>query len=57
MMSAPCRVPVDPRLAAFDWGDVVHGTSGAPWIWWAVALVVLLLVLLGLMKLVGLWPE
>ena len=42
---------------AFSWGDVVHGTAGAPWLWWAVALVVLVLVLLGGMKLLGLWPE
>lgn len=45
------------RALALDWGDVVHGTAGAPWVWWAVSLVVILLVLLAAMKMLGLFPE
>lgn len=39
------------------WSDVLGGTSGAPWVWWAVALVVLLGLLFGLLKVMGLWPD
>jgi hypothetical protein len=42
---------------ALDWGDVVHGTAGAPWLWWAASLVVIVLILLGALKLMGLFPE
>lgn len=45
------------QALALDWGDVVHGTAGAPWVWWAVSLVVILALLLGAMKLLGLFPE
>jgi uncharacterized membrane protein len=37
--------------------DVLAGTATAPWLWWVVALVVLVgLLLLGL-KMLGLLPE
>lgn len=37
--------------------DVLAGTGGAPWLWWAVALVVIVgLLVLGL-KLLGLFPD
>lgn len=37
--------------------EVLSGTGGAPWVWWAVSLVVILaLILLG-MKLLGLFPK
>lgn len=39
------------------WDDVLHGTAGAPWVWWLVALVVLVVLLAGAMKLFGLWPD
>lgn len=50
-------VPPPMQALALDWGDVLHGTVGAPWLWWAVALLVILLLLLGAMKLLGLFPE
>ncbi|HET6405970.1 MAG TPA: hypothetical protein VFH78_15105 [Candidatus Thermoplasmatota archaeon] len=37
--------------------EVLQGTASAPWLWWAVTLVVLLLLLLGGLKLLGLFPE
>lgn len=48
-----------PRVdaAAFSWSDVLDGTQAAPWIWWAVALVVLLALLLAGMKALGLFPD
>lgn len=63
--SLPCQEnPQDASLGwprvhalALDWGDVVHGTAGAPWVWWAVSLVVILLILLGALKLLGLFPD
>lgn len=42
---------------AFTWQDVVDGTQGAPWVWWALALVVMLVLLLLGMRLLGLFPE
>ncbi|HEX2021442.1 MAG TPA: hypothetical protein VHH36_01920 [Candidatus Thermoplasmatota archaeon] len=42
---------------AFSWSDVLDGTQGAPWLWWLVALVVIVAVLLLGMKLFGLFPE
>lgn len=40
------------------WTDVVlEGTQGAPWLWWAVALVVLIALLLLGLKALGLLPE
>lgn len=48
----PGRVPL-----AFTFQDVLEGTAGAPWLWWAVALVLLVgLLVLGL-KLLGLFPD
>jgi hypothetical protein len=40
-----------------DWNDVLQGTAGAPWLWWAVALVVMVALLLVAMKALGLFPE
>ena len=37
--------------------EVLDGTAAAPWVWWLVALVVLLGLLLGGLKLLGLLPE
>lgn len=37
--------------------DVLSGTANAPWLWWVVALVVILGLLLLGMKLLGLFPE
>lgn len=51
---APACLRVD---AQFSWSDVLEGTQGAPWLWWAAALVVLLGLLLLGMKLFGLFPE
>lgn len=42
---------------AFSFRDVVEGTAGAPWLWWVVALVVILVLLLGAMKMMGLFPD
>lgn len=42
---------------AFSWSDVLEGTQGAPWLWWAAALVVLLALLILGMRLLGLFPE
>lgn len=39
------------------WTDIFTGTQAAPWLWWAIALVLILLLLLGGMKLLGLFPE
>lgn len=37
--------------------DVLEGTASAPWLWWALALIGLLaLILLG-MKLLGAFPD
>lgn len=40
-----------------EWSDYVGGVADAPWLWWAVALIVLVALLLGAMKLLGLFPE
>lgn len=37
--------------------DVLEGTAAAPWVWWLLALIVLLALLLGGLKLLGLFPE
>lgn len=37
--------------------DALVGTAGAPWLWWLVALVVILGLLLLGMRLLGLFPE
>lgn len=42
---------------AIDWADYLGGAVNAPWLWWAVALVVLLGLLLGALKLMGLFPD
>lgn len=42
---------------AIDWVDYLGGAANAPWVWWAVALLVLLGILLGAMKLLGLFPD
>lgn len=42
---------------AFSWGDLFVGTEAAPWLWWAVALVVLLSGLLLGMRALGFFPE
>lgn len=39
------------------WTDIFTGTQAAPWLWWAMALVLIILLLLGGMKLLGLFPE
>lgn len=40
------------------WADVVlEGTRSAPWLWWALALVVLVALLLLGMKALGLFPK
>lgn len=39
------------------WGDVLEGTQGAPWLWWLVALVVLMAFLLLGLRLLGLFPK
>jgi hypothetical protein len=46
---------VHPALAS--WLDNFTGASGAPWLWWAAALVVLLALLLLGMKALGLFPR
>jgi hypothetical protein len=40
-----------------SWSDVVQGTASAPWLWWAVALVAIVALLLLAMKVLGLFPE
>ena len=42
---------------AFSWQDLFTGTEGAPWLWWGLALVVLVLALLLGMRMLGLFPE
>lgn len=42
---------------AFSWNDLFLGTEGAPWLWWLLALVVLLAGLLAGMRMLGLFPE
>lgn len=44
------------QLAAW-WSNVMEGTAGAPWVWWAASLVVIVLLLLGALKLMGLFPD
>lgn len=45
-------------VLAMGWADtVLESTGGAPWLWWAAALVVLLGLLLLGMKLLGLFPD
>lgn len=40
------------------WSDVVlEGARSAPWLWWALALIVLVALLLLGMKMLGLFPE
>jgi hypothetical protein len=46
---------VVPVLAS--WLDTFNGTQAAPWIWWGLALVVMIALLLGGLKLLGLFPE
>ena len=49
---------VPPVLSlAFSWSDLFAGTEGAPWLWWALALVLLLGGLLAGMRMLGLLPE
>jgi len=47
--------PAVPRVGFFQ--DVLEGTAAAPWLWWAVALVAILALLLLGMKLLGLFPD
>lgn len=42
---------------AVTWTDYLGGAQAAPWLWWAFALVVLLALLVGMLKLMGLFPE
>ena len=49
-------MPVDPAVA-FTWSDLFQGTEAAPFVWWAVALVVLLGGLLLGMRMLGLFPD
>jgi ABC-type phosphate transport system auxiliary subunit len=43
--------------ALASWLDNFTGASGAPWIWWAAALVIVLFLLLLGMKALGLLPR
>lgn len=40
-----------------SWLDLFSGTQAAPWLWWGLALVVLLILLLLGLKMLGLLPE
>lgn len=44
-------------LTLASWSDLFVGTEAAPWVWWALALVVLLAALLLGMRMLGLFPE
>lgn len=44
-----------PSVGFFD--DVLAGTANAPWLWWALALVVIVILLLVGMRLLGILPE
>lgn len=44
-----------PRLGFFQ--DVLEGTANAPWLWWGVALVVIVVLILLGMRLLGLFPD
>ena len=44
-------------MLAASWSDLFTGTEAAPWIWWALALVVLVVGLLLGMRMLGLFPE
>jgi heme exporter protein D len=44
-------------LTLASWSDLFQGTEAAPWLWWAVALVLLLGGLVLGMRLLGLFPE
>jgi len=46
-----------PMQALASWLDNFTGASGAPWIWWAAALVIVLFLLLLGMKALGLLPR
>jgi len=37
--------------------DVINATQGAPWLWWAAALLVLVVAFLLIMKAFGLLPD
>jgi len=45
------------HAALASWLDNFTGAAGAPWLWWAAALVVLLALLLLGMKALGLFPR
>lgn len=44
-------------LTLASWTDLFQGTEAAPWVWWAVALVLLLGGLLLGLRMLGLFPE
>jgi hypothetical protein len=45
------------RALALDWADYVGGVADAPAVWWALALIVLVALLLVALKLLGLLPD
>lgn len=52
-LKARRRIP-----GSVSWADVVlEGARAAPWLWWGLALVVLIVLLLLGMRLLGLFPE
>lgn len=48
----PCAAPL------VGWADtILENTGGAPWLWWAVTLVVLVALLVLGLKFLGLFPR
>ncbi|HUR69252.1 MAG TPA: hypothetical protein VM370_08395 [Candidatus Thermoplasmatota archaeon] len=46
------------RASSVGWVDaILGGTGGAPWLWWLVALVVIIGLLLLGMRMLGLLPK